>query len=271
MSVRQRNRDAILHVSTRNGTLVDTNQWHIPLHPNTLHGKSVETLYPIHAMVPNVFPNVRAPYNTFTVTNITAAGPPITVIIPTGFYRGAELAAAIQNALAIAGAGDLTVAFVSLRAEQNQFQITNTSAVDTYQIDPTSLERLLGVSGVGLRLPFQIAPLGVYTDYGEPNLAGERVVHIKSAKIGHTQALHSARQGTQDICLSVPLHTTVYGGMADWQPSDIEASKLDNAFNISLANGLDVSLWDSELDPLTLPANHEIELQFKVIHSANIH
>ena len=78
--------------------------------------------------------------------------------------------------------------------------------------------------------------------------------------------LHSVDNVTHDMCVSVPFHDVVYGGVAHWDPPDKESQMLDMAFDICLANGVDISLWDEEMLPLDLPENLPIEMQFKIIH-----
>lgn len=269
MSRNERVRDATLHLSTRDGTLVDINKWNIPFNPNTLHGKNIATLYPTHAMVPNVFPNTRPPFSTFTIQDVTAAGPVVDITIPTAFYSGGELATQINVQLTAAGFPAVTFSFNAVTSIQNRFEILNASVTQTYEIDMAdTLDRLVAPPADGTVGAFQIPPLTTII-LAEPNLAGERMVHITSTKLGHAQTLHSAKSGTQDLCVSVPFHNTVYGGVQHWDPADALTSKLDMAFDISLSNGLDLALWDSQMQPLALPSNFEIELQFKIVHSMN--
>ena len=263
----ERQRDAILHLSTRNGIRLNGNTWTIPVGANALHGKNIARVYPTHVMVPNVFDNVRAPYNTFTVENATTPAGVITITVPEAFYNGTELAVAITTALAAAGFTDLTIAFISLTAVQTQFTITNASATETYNIiipPRTSLGLLVG----GVEDEFPIAPAQVI-GFGEPNLAGVRIVHIKSEKFGHAMGLHSVDSTTHDMCVSVPFHDVVYGGVAHYEPNDTLASVLDMAFDICISNGVTISLWDEQMLPLTVPVNLDVELQFKIIHGMN--
>ena len=265
----ERLRDATLHLSTNHGTNVGGNKWRIPLGANGLHGKNVSKAYPVHVMVPNVFPNVRAPYNTFTVENVTTPGGVITVTIPEQFYSGTELAAAINVELVALGLTDLTVTFVNITAVQTQFRITNASATETYSITMSTVDtigRVLGLpTTASIQGQFLIVPLEV-VNMGEPNLAGVRLVHIKSEKLGHSMGMHSVDRTTHDMCVSVPFHDVVYGGVAHWAPADKDSSMLDMAFDICLANGVDISLWDEDMLPLDLPENLPIEMQFKIIH-----
>lgn len=265
-------KDATLHLSTRDATHQDGNKWTIALQPNVLHGKNIARLIPTHAMVPNIFNNARSPYNGFTIQDITTPGVVINEQIPIGFYSGAELATAVNLVLVALGMGDLTLVYVAINAVQNRFQWVNVSATVTFELNVTGqMDRLIGIA------PSTNSTTGIITILpattvvsGTPNLAGERIVHIKSEKLGHSMGIHSAENSTQDMCLSVPLHETKYGGVAHWAPSDGLASALDMAFDITLSNGLDISLWDNNMEPLSLPANHEIELQFKIIHSSSI-
>lgn len=212
-------------------------------------------------MVPNVFPNVRSPYNVMTVTNETTPGA-VTITLAEGFYTGVELATAINAALVLAGNTDVTIAFTNINTIQTQFEATNASVTDTYTITMNpGLGRLLGTDTVTL------APTDV-TGLGQPNLSGVRLVHIKSEKLGHSMGLHSSDNITHDMCVSVPFdNTVVYGGVAIWAPQDTISSVLDMAFDVCLSNGVDISLWDEQMLPLTLPSNFELELQFKIVHS----
>lgn len=267
----ERQRDAILHLSSRNGIRLSGNTWIIPVGANALHGKNIARVYPTHVMVPNVFDNARAPYNTFTVENITTPGGVITVTIPEQFYNGTELATAINVALTAAGLTDLTVTFVNITAVQTQFRITNASATDTYSINMSTddtIGRLLGLPTTAVAGQFFIVALEVL-NMGEPNLAGVRLVHIKSEKFGHSMGIHSVDSTTHDMCVSVPFHDVVYGGVAHYEPNDTKASVLDMAFDICISNGVTISLWDEQMLPLTVPTNLDVELQFKIIHGMN--
>ena len=265
----ERQRDAILHLSSRNGTRISSNRWLIPVGANALHGKNIARVFPTHVMVPNVFNNARAPYNTFTVENITTPGGIITITIPEQFYDGTELATAINVALAAAGFGDLTVTFVNITAVQTQFRMTNASATETYSVTMSlddSVGRLLGPpASANAAGQFFIAP-AVVINFSEPNLAGVRLVHIKSEKFGHAMGIHSVDRTTHDLCVSVPFHNVVYGGVAHFEPADTKSSVLDMAFDICISNGVTISLWDEQMLPLSVPANIDIELQFKIIH-----
>jgi hypothetical protein len=267
---KERNKDAFLHLSTQDGRLVGTNKWHIPVDPNVLHGRDIVQLLPVVVTVPNVFPNVRAPYNTFTIQDATNVGVVTTITIAEAFYTGTEVAAALNAALVAAGFTDVTFSYNSLNTNQSEFRVTNNSATIIYNIDVVgTLDRIVGVTPT-TSATFPLAELTT-TSFGRPNLAGERVVHIRSEKLGHTQGLHS-ESGMTDLCVTIPLTSSAsaYGGIGTWSPNDKDSTRLDMQFDVNLANGVDVSLWDHRMLPLSLPSNFEIELQFKIIHSPNI-
>jgi hypothetical protein len=221
-------------------------------------------------MVPNVFNNIRAPYNTFTVQ--IGAGIVQTVTIPDGFYEGAGLATAINTQLVALGTSvtTLTFAFFAVTNVQNRFRAISTDAQQIQLVLNGTLDRILGdTPTANLTGTTTIIPANTTVQFSEPNLAGERLVHIQSEKIGHSMAVTSAQPGTVDLAITVPFHDVVYGGMGHWAPADINSSRLDMAFSICLSNGVDISLWDSQMNPLSLPSNHEIELQCKIIHDKN--
>lgn len=255
-------RDATLHISSRDGVQLG-NRFNIPLTANTLHGKDIVAIYPIHAMVPNLFNNARAPYNTFTIQDVTAPGAVTQITIAEQFYTGGELVTAVNAALVAAGFPDVTLAFNAVTSINSQFVFTNANATQTYELE-------LGELGLGwlVGTPYSItlAPLGTSTQVS-PNLAGVRVVHITSEKLGHSQGLHSSSGIPHDLCVSVPFDSTVYGGVAFWQGADPALDKRDYGFNVNLSNGVDIKLWDSNMQPLILPQNCIVELQFKIIHS----
>jgi len=265
----QRARDAIIHLSTLGATKVGTNSWNITVGEQAYHGRNIAQFYPIYAIVPNVFPNVRAPNNTIRISQ-DGGGTFLTLTIAEGFYTGPELATAINAQwLAAAGNTDVAFSFVALTAAQGEFRVTVNSA-NVVIIEALTLDNLGINLGVDLILPLTIPAATPSTvSLGEPNLAGERVVHITSEKLGHTMGGHSSAPSAVDLCLSVPMTgaTAVYGGTGVWQPSDSETSKLDMAFDINLANGVEISLWDSRFRPLTLPDNLAIELQLKIVHA----
>lgn len=260
-----RDKDAILHLSTaHHQTKIGTNRWLFNMGNNTNHGKNVARLTPTHALVPNIFPNVKAPYNTFTVSGDPFAVA-VTFTIPPGFYSATDLVTVLNALIPLA----LVFAYIPLTGVQNAFTLVNNEAI-AYRVSVDgALGRYLGIPPnepiVGVN-EVELAPAQTIT-FGEPNLGGERMVHLKSEKLGHSNAMMTADQTTQDVMLSVPLHDTPYGGVARYTGETTEASQLQAAFDVQL-DKVDLSLWDTDLNPLELPDNHHIELQFRMIHGA---
>jgi hypothetical protein len=273
-----RDKDAILHLSTAHyQTKIGTNRWVFNMGTNTNHGKNVARLTPTHALVPNVFPNVKAPYNTFSLSGDPFAIA-VTVTIPPGFYSATDLVTVLNGLMNGHGVPGLVFAYIPLTSVQNAFTLVNGEAI-AYRIsvggtvaNPTGTQAINRYLGVPPNEPIvgsnevELAP-GQTITFGEPNLGGERIVHVKSEKLGHSNAMMTADQTTQDVMLSVPLHDTPYGGVARYTGESTEASQLQAAFDVQL-DKVDLSLWDADLNPLELPDNHHIELQFRMVHGA---
>ena len=242
---------------------------------NTNHGKNVARLTPTHALVPNVFPNVKAPYNTYCLS-ISPFVIDVEVTVPPGFYSATDLVTVLNALNTSSGAPGLVFAYIPLTGVQNAFTLENTTGT-AYRVGwgglcGTFIPRYLGIPpnetilGTGVPKQVELAAAQTIT-FGEPNLGGERMVHLKSEKLGHSNAMMTADQTTQDVMLSVPLHDTPYGGVARYTGESVEASKLEAAFDVQL-DKVDLSLWDIDLNPLELPDNHHIELQFRMVHGA---
>jgi hypothetical protein len=273
-----RDKDAILHISTaHHQTKLGTNRWLFNMGNNTNHGKNVARLTPTHALVPNVFPNVKAPYNTYSLSGDPFAIA-LTITIPPGFYSATDLVT-VMNALNTAAlVPGLVFSYIPLTGVQNAFTLVNNEAI-AYRVsvggtvaNPDSTQALARYLGIPPNEPIvgsnevELAVAQTIT-FGEPNLGGERMVHLKSEKLGHSNAMMTADATTQDVMLSIPLHDTPYGGVARYTGESVEASKLEAAFDVQL-DKVDLSLWDTDLNPLELPDNHHIELQFRMVHGA---
>jgi hypothetical protein len=263
-----RDKDAILHISTaHHQTKIGTNRWLFNMGNNTNHGKNVARLTPTHALVPNVFPNVKAPYNTYFLQPSPPGGAVTEITVPPAFYSATDMVTVLNAVNILNGHGDIVFDYIPFTGVQNVFTIENQS-LNVYRVGG-SIERYLGTPKNATFLDdgsFTI-PAGNTVFLGEPNLGGERIVHLKSEKLGHANAMMTADATTQDVMLSVPLHDTPYGGVARYTGESTEASQLQASFDVQL-DKVDLSLWDADLNPLELPDNHHIELQFRMVHGA---
>jgi hypothetical protein len=248
----------VCHVSSKHGSRSDDGSTFVlTIGSNILYGKSVSRLTPIQIYCPNVFPNVKAVYATFTLAE--NADPAVTMTVPVNQYTSATLAIALTTEV------QLTFPDVSFTVDSatGKFVMSNADAADTYTATFTldNMGHVLGVDG-SVTAP----ALGSVTMPYIPNLAGERLVHIKSEKLGHSNMLSSKSGNPEDIVFTIPLHDVQYGGMGCWQPGDHILGDQDFKWDLHI-DTFSVTLLDENLDRLELPINYSLELQFKVYHA----
>jgi len=262
--------DAIINVQCNrdNRSGVGSNKYRITFGPNQEHGKNVARIVPTHAMIPNLFPNVRAPYNTYLIGATT-------VTIAEGFYTGAELAAALNTATTAAGFPGLVWVFEQVPGTSlmTRFTLTQNAAGPTLvTVNYTNIGKILGelewpgFSLVDFTISMSITDVAIWNF---PDLGGEKIVHVKSEKLGHQHGSMSVSDHTEDLVLTIPLHNVIYGEMAHWAANDTKMGGIDCNFDVDL-HTVDVSLWDSLNEPLILPETFTVELQFKVIHGPGV-
>lgn len=249
----------LLHISTRDGhRSSDGSSYAITIGGNALYNFNISRVFPVMLICPNVFPNVKAPYNTFTVSLTIAATTTAVLTVTPGQYSASSLVAAINGQLGeFASITDLTIS----QQSSGLFLFTNTSGTETYTVNLTNLN--IGRM-VGAIASVVVAPASATTLSYLPNLAGERLVHIKSEKLGPSNLLHSrnGRAKVDDVAFTIPLNETPYGGTACYKPGDSQVSDVEFVWDQNISS-LDIQLLDDELNPLSLPPNYAVELVLK--------
>lgn len=255
MSMNLNQEDSVLcHVSTQHGTRsLDGASYDLTIGGNVLYGKTISRLYPVQIYCPNVFPNVKVGLNTANLGNNGGGSLPFT--ISTAQYSITELVQALNN-LALP---DITWAVNST----GYITIENTSAVNVsnFYFTNSNLGKIVGAVE-----QTDVAALTTVTLPFLPNLGGERLIHIKSEKLGHSNMLTSKGQPPEDIVFTIPLHNVAYGGMGCWQPGDHVLGSSDFKWDVHIST-LTITLLDADLNPISLPANYNVELIFKVHHN----
>jgi len=248
--------DSVLcHVSTQHGARsADGATYQVGVGSNVLYGKTISRLTPVQIYCPNIFPNVKTKYTTFSLEDDQGGGD-VQLVIPAGQYSVTTLITAVNTQLG----ADVTLAVNS----QGFITATNNHAVFVYTLHVTN-DNLGHV--VGQTVDLVIQPLTTETMPQPPNLGGERMVHLKSEKLGHSNMLSSKSGNPEDVVFSVPLHNVEYGGMGCWQPGDHILGDQDFKWDLHI-DQFSITLLDADLEPLPLPINYNVEMVFKVYHA----
>jgi hypothetical protein len=249
----------LIHLSTSDGTRsTDGSKYNINIGSNALFNKNISRLFPVHLFCPNIFPNVKAPYNVIT---LASGGPAIPVTVPPGQYTATGLAATI-NALAFP-----TFPWMTFTVDASGYFVLN-NAHATFLTSVSlvgGIRNVIGPPNTGNT--YTATALSSVTFDNLPNLGGEKLIHIKSERLGIQNMLHSRPNVSKvaDIAFTVSLHDTEYGGTACYEPGDNVMSDIEFTWDQHI-DVVDLQILDAELNPLSLPPNYSIDLLLKGYH-----
>lgn len=240
-------------LSSEHGTRLNTSTFDVVMGGNTLNVKQTTRLTPTMIFMPNIFPNIKAPYNTFEWD--LSVFPQVPFVLPSGQYDAGQLTSALNVALPLIS--------VTFDTSTSRFTLTNTTGDGTpitINLSNSNLGRVLGFDTAGIVLADTASITG-----NEPNLGGERIVHINCDRLGHKNMQTSKDNSPRNILFSVPLHETPYGATACYVPGDHVAGDVDFLYRPQMDN-LEFNLLDSDMQPLTLPSNYHVRMGFKIYH-----
>jgi len=252
-------------VSSQHSTRTDDSSFTANIGGNMLNAKKIVRLTPKQIFVPNIFPNIKAPYNTFTIQR--NADPVVTITIAPGQYSidGVDypnIETTINTAILATSIGaDLEISYSTV---QSLFSfVSATGDTLTITVNKGNIGQPLGFDVVD---SFQlIGAEASKTADAFPDLGGERVVLIKCTRLAPNNMVHFQQSSRADILFTVPLHNTVYGNTACYTPGDHIIG--DVVYERSVQTDLlEFQLLDSELRPLTLPFNWHVHMCFKIHH-----
>ena len=250
--------DNYLLISTRDAKLVngDRSSYEMEVGGNTIHAEGVSRLVPVQVCVPNIFPNVKAPYNTVSVQD-NGVGFAIIKTLTPGQYSATNFFAALN----ILFTPDNLV-FSSTPDDSGRVRITSTdAAIKNMFFTADNLGRL-----VGQTTQLDVPAGGVVDTAWPRNLAGERVVHLKSKVLSPHFACNTKTVGISDVFVSVPMDRAAYGDIQVYEAGGSDLVDLEYLGDRSL-NSIDVTVMDEQFQPLPLPPNVEIVIKCKVYHS----
>lgn len=260
------NRENLVLLSSEHGTRSSSNSFEIVMGGNHILTKKCVAITPVQIWAPNIFPNIKRD-SKLTIEVMPSGSGPLELEILSGQYSNTELALIIQNAVLETALIDFTVTINSF----GQFVFTNNST-DTVFIE-WSDEPLLNQLGFIVADQPAISPIGPTMTLtagsimtGElPYLGGEQVVTIKCNRMGDKNCVHGKDALPYDICFSVPLNKTPYGGTACYKPGNESLMKITYENHTQL-DTLRFEVLDGELNPLTLPPNYHIRMLFRNHH-----
>jgi hypothetical protein len=250
------------HATSRPST--DLSKFQVAPGGNISFAKRVKTMTPVKIFVPNIFPNIKSQM-TVRVEGAGLVG--TTAVLPVGYYTDTSLIEALNGL----GLPDQTFS-----SEGGILSITNANASESIvSIDyPNAIQ--LGFSSTtpavevnGISSGVTTIPAGTTVSFPHVwNLGGEKLVHITSTKLAHSNLFHGKDGMQHDVAFTIPLHGTGYGDTACYQPGDSFMSAIRHTSEIQM-DDLMFQITDSEMLPLQLPMNFHVDMLFKVIHAEN--
>ena len=214
-------------------------------------------------LLPNIFPNINAYRNTFTIGGAT-------ITIPVAFYSAADLATTITS-LSTALLLDVNLTFTNER-----FTWTNVGVVDRDIEASAEIWDYLGwdwrtledLGGEIYRLSVADATPGPNTQLAPhpPALFGEKIVHVSCDKLSHGNLVHGADGKLHDVLCTVPLGETVFNFVKVWEPNSEKSYRVNYKYVNSISSTLDFQILDSRLRHLPFSPNHHIQIVLKTYH-----
>jgi hypothetical protein len=229
-------------------------------------------IMPHRISLPNMFPNIRTG-TSLTFFTLALDGLTRTDIyridMPSGFYTSTDLLAALNTLDGVVAVQSIALGTLQIRLTT---QLGDTAETMFIEGANETVFPLLGFPrqfGTRTRIQMlfdgtEINKTWVVAAPYQPNLGGEKLVHVSLRPISHGN-LVSSNGYEYDILTTVPLHTTKYGDYAVWAAPDLYTDDTDFPRQLTAASA-EVELLDAYYEPLPVPLNYHVNVQLKCYH-----